>query len=56
MTSSNITWIDYPKAEEGPNQPFVHTEEKNPVLRGIPLVLGSRLYVSIFMIVSFVFF
>lgn len=38
-------FANYPKAEEGPDTGYVQREDHNPVLRGIPLVIGGELYV-----------
>ncbi|KAH8121797.1 hypothetical protein ACSS6W_004948 [Trichoderma asperelloides] len=36
-------FANYPKAEEGPDTGYVQRVDHNPVLRGIPLVLGGEL-------------
>lgn len=37
-------FANYPKPEEGPDTGYVQREDHNPVLRGIPLVIGSEMY------------
>lgn len=38
-------FFGYPKAKEGPNVPYQKAKDENPVLRGIPLVIGAWLFV-----------
>lgn len=40
-------FANYPKAEEGPDTGYVQRVDHNPVLRGIPLVLGGELYARV---------
>ncbi|ORY57736.1 amidase signature domain-containing protein [Pseudomassariella vexata] len=43
--SSTRRFANYPKAREGPATPYVSGVEKNPVLRGWPLIVGSNLII-----------
>lgn len=40
-----LDFANYPKPEEGPDTGYVQRVDHNPVLRGIPLMLGGELYV-----------
>lgn len=40
-----LNFANYPKPEEGPDTGYVQRVDHNPVLRGIPLMLGGELYV-----------
>lgn len=44
--ASTTGFIDYPEPIEGPDDAYKPKEENNPVLRGVPLVLFSRLSVN----------
>lgn len=39
-------WVGYPSPKEGPNVPFIRTDDKNPAFRGWLLVVVGWLYVS----------
>lgn len=41
-----MSFADYPEPEEGPDTGYAPTVGSNPVLRGIPLLLGGNLYVN----------
>jgi hypothetical protein len=43
--ASPKNFANYPKPVEGPDTGYVQREDHNPVLRGIPLVIGGELYV-----------
>jgi hypothetical protein len=41
-------FANYPQPIEGPRTKYVVKEENNPVLRGIPLVIGASLCVQLY--------
>jgi hypothetical protein len=45
MASSTTTFVDYPKAEEGPKTGYESPFGSNPALRGIALPIAANMYV-----------
>ena len=40
------TFVNYPTPREAPATPYVRVQDKNPPMRGLPLLIGSALYVK----------
>jgi len=38
-------FVNYPKPREGPAGTYVREDDKNPPMRGLPLLIGSSMYV-----------
>lgn len=45
LTQEPRKWVGYPSPKEGPDVPFVRTDDKNPAFRGWLLVVVGWLYV-----------
>lgn len=41
------SFANYPDVVQGPDTGYARREEQNPVLRGLPLVIGAALYVCL---------
>ena len=46
MVPTPANFADYPEPKEGPNVKYHAKIEKNPVFRGLPLVIGANVCVS----------